>query len=199
MFSKKTLTYGLTATLLSILSPGALADWSLNNDLSRLSFVSIKATDIGEVHKFTQLGGNIADGKVTVSVNLVSVDTLIPIRDERMQEILFETEIFPTATITAPLDFAALDNLARGQVQTLAVEANLSLKSQTLPLTAELLAVRADEDTLVISSLQPVLITAAAAGLSDGVEKLREIAGLPNISQAVPVSFVFTFEQNTPE
>ena len=196
MFSKKILTYGLTATLLSILSPGVFAAWSLNNDLSRLSFVSIKATDIGEVHKFTQLGGNIVDGKVSVSINLVSVDTLIPIRDERMQNLLFETDIFPTATITAPLDPAAFDNLPSGGVQTLAVEANLSLKGQTIPLTAELMAVRADNGTLVISSLQPVLITAAAAGLSDGVEKLREIAGLPNISQAVPVSFVFTFEQD---
>jgi hypothetical protein len=29
--------------------------------------------------------------------------------------------------------------------------------------------------------------------MSDGVEKLREIAGLASISNAVPVSFVMTF------
>jgi hypothetical protein len=36
-------------------------------------------------------------------------------------------------------------------------------------------------------------VDAAKFGLSDGVEKLREIAGLDSISHAVPVSFVMTF------
>lgn len=194
MFIRNTLIASLIATMLSV-SGEAAAAWTLNNDLSRLSFVSIKATDIGEVHKFTQLSGGITDGKVSVSINLASVDTLIPIRDERMQKVLFETEIFPSAEISAAINQKTLEELAAGSVATLAVEANLALKGQTVPLTAQLLAVRAAENKVVIASLQPVLLTAAATGLSDGVEKLREIAGLPNISQAVPVSFVLTFEQ----
>jgi hypothetical protein len=32
--------------------------------------------------------------------------------------------------------------------------------------------------------------------LSEGVEKLRELAGLPSISQSVPVSLVMTFDAN---
>ena len=195
MFTRNTLVVSLFAGLLAITAEAAAASWTLNNDLSRLSFVSIKATDIGEVHKFTQLRGSIADGKVSVSINLASVDTLIPIRDERMQQVLFETEIFPSAEISAAINPATLNELAAGSVATMAVEANLALKGQTVPLTAQLLAVRAGENKVVIASLQPVLLTAAAAGLTDGVEKLREIAGLPNISQAVPVSFVLTFEQ----
>ncbi|MGA1006933.1 MAG: hypothetical protein ACO3TP_11490, partial [Ilumatobacteraceae bacterium] len=39
----------------------AHSGWDLNNSLSRLSFVSIKATDIGEVHSFTQLAGKLTD------------------------------------------------------------------------------------------------------------------------------------------
>ena len=195
MFTRNTLVVSLFAGLLAITAEATAASWTLNNDLSRLSFVSIKATDIGEVHKFTQLRGSIADGKVSVSINLASVDTLIPIRDERMQQVLFETEIFPSAEISAAINPATLNELAAGSVATMAVEANLALKGQTVPLTAQLLAVRAGENKVVIASLQPVLLTAAAAGLTDGVEKLREIAGLPNISQAVPVSFVLTFEQ----
>jgi len=37
------------------------------------------------------------------------------------------------------------------------------------------------------------VIDAAKFGMSDGVEKLRAVAGLAAISNAVPVSFVLTF------
>jgi hypothetical protein len=33
-------------------------------------------------------------------------------------------------------------------------------------------------------------------GLVAGIESLREIAGLPSISKAVPVSFVLTFDED---
>ena len=38
--------------------------WRVNNDLSKLSFISIKAGDIGEVHSFTRLDGTIESLKV---------------------------------------------------------------------------------------------------------------------------------------
>jgi hypothetical protein len=170
--------------------------WRLNNDLSKLSFVSIKATDIGEVHSFTRLAGTIAsDGVVDLNIDLSSVETLIPIRNERMQEFLFETGAFPVAHIAATLDTAILAGLKPGDVQIQAVEAALTLKEKTIPLTMQLIAAKVSDKRLVVSSLQPILLNAAAVGLSEGVEKLRDIAGLPNISQAVPVGVVLTFER----
>jgi hypothetical protein len=47
---------------------------------------------------------------------------------------------------------------------------------------------------LLVTSERPLLLNAADVGLADGVERLREIAGLPSISPAVPVSFVLLFE-----
>ncbi len=175
---------------------GTHAGWQLNNDLSRLSFVSIKATDIGEVHSFKRLEGTLSDeGEVKVSIDLASVETLIPIRNERMQELLFETGVFPSAAITAKVDARALSQLAVGNAQVLAVEASLNLKGASLPVTLQMIAARVSNQRLMVSSLQPVLVSARSVGLSEGVEKLREIAGLPNISQAVPVSVVLTFDK----
>lgn len=182
----------------STLAPGAMAQWNLDNDFSRLSFISIKATDVGEVHSFTHLSGAIAlDGTVTVDISLASVETLIPIRNERMLEVLFEAAAFPTATISAGLEVEALQALSPGTLQPMTLEATLTMKDKPVPLTLQVMAARLDDETLLVTSLAPVLITAAAAGLSEGVEKLREIAGLPNISQAVPVSFVLTFRSST--
>ncbi len=48
----------------------------------------------------------------------------------------------------------------------------------------------------VVASLRPVIVNAAAFELAAGIEKLREVAGLPSIGGSVPVSFVLTFARN---
>jgi len=188
-----------SSVLLSLGMPAQASDakaWDLNNSLSRLSFVSIKATDIGEVHSFTQLAGKLTDdGQVQIAIELASVETLIPIRNQRMQTLLFETEIFPTATLRAKIDPALLSALSTGGVVTQTVDAKLSVRDQTTAITLEVIAAKTSAERLVVSTLQPVLLNAGALGLSEGVEKLRAVAGLPNISQAVPVSVFLTFDR----
>ena len=176
------------------LTMGAWAQWSVDNKNSKLSFVSIKATHVGEIHTFKQLSGQLdANGQARVTIDLASVETLIPIRNERMREFLFETASFPTATVTAQLDRTITDTMQPGDVNMMAVEASLQLKDQTAPVTAEVLATKVDAHTVVVTTSAPILVTPAMLGLSEGVDKLRELAGLPNISQAVPVTFVLTF------
>ena len=64
----------------------AQAAWQLSADESSLTFVTTKATHVAEVHSFKSLTGSVDEqGRVAVSVALASVDTLIPIRDERMR------------------------------------------------------------------------------------------------------------------
>ena len=103
-----------------------------------------------------------------------------------------------TATITATIDPAALGGLTEGSITSLDVAANLAIKDRDVSLSAAVFAARIDADTIMVASQQPVIVTASGLGLSDGVEQLREVAGLPGISQAVPVSFVFTFSRSTP-
>jgi len=179
------------------LSPSTLAQWTLDNSLSRLNFVSVKATDIGEVHKFTQLKGQFnADGKLEVLVDLLSVDTLIPIRNERVKQYLFNVRQYPIAVIRANLDTGALRELAFGQVKFVEIDGTLTFKEKTIEFTTEVLASKVGDDTLVVTTAQPIMMTATALGLSEGIEKLRELAGLPSISQAVPITFALTFRQN---
>ena len=49
---------------------------------------------------------------------------------------------------------------------------------------------------VVASTSKPIIVTAASHGLVDGVEALREIAGLPSISRSVPVTFNVVFEES---
>ena len=172
------------------------ADWSLNNAQSQLSFVSIKKGDIAEVHRFDQLDGSVdANGNVTLTIQLASVDTAIPIRDQRMREMLFNTNAFPSATLTAKVDASALDKLATGDILTSSLEGELSLHGQKSAVTAELAVARLAPNKLLVSSRKPLVLQAGDYDLLEGVEQLREVAGLSSISKAVPVSFVLTFDK----
>ena len=184
----------LAAILLLCSTHSALAAWTLDNARSQVSFVSIKAGNAAEVHRFTETSGQItSDGTATLTIQLASVDTLIPIRDERMRETLFETELFPTATVVTPLDMKRLEAIPDGGTLEIASEVILLYRDSEVPYTADLLVSRLSSERVVVATLKPLIVNAGSLGLAPGVEALREVAGLPSISLAVPVSVVLTF------
>lgn len=175
----------------------ALADWSLDPARSHLAFVSIKANDIAEINTFGDIQGAIdGEGQVKIALMLDSVETLIPIRNERMREILFETTNYKEAVLTAKIDPAVIARLAVGDIAQISAEGMLSLHGQTQPMTLSLQAARVAAGTVMVASIKPLIVDAAKFGLTEGVEKLREIAGLASISKAVPVNFVITFVES---
>lgn len=173
------------------------ADWVLVPEQSRLSFVSIKKGDVAEVHHFNKLQGTInAESVATVEILLDSLETNIPIRNERMLDILFESCDFAKATISAKVDLSGLGSgfdLLQSKIMT--VDAELNLHGKTQPLKLEMMVGRLGDKRLMVSSYMPVIINAADFALVDGLEKLRELAQLPAISKAVPVSFVLIFSE----
>ena len=183
----------LICLLVAAAQPAA-ADWVLDNDASRLSFVSTKANAAAEVHRFRNLDGRVDDsGKATISIDLDSVDTAIEIRDERMREMLFETDQYPTATLAATVDMQQVNALEPGATTNIVTEAQLLVHGTTVSLTVDLAVARLDADRLLVASDAPIIVNAGQSGLADGVERLREVAGLPSISPAVPVTFVLAF------
>jgi len=182
------------ALALALAAGPAIAGWTMDPARSHLSFVSIKAKDVGEVNTFKEMTGTITDdGQVTVSMFLDSVETLIPIRNERMREFLFETTNYKDATLTAKVEPASIAEMQPGQIQQITAEGNLSLHGETQPMIISMQAAKLDDGAVMVAGTKPLIVDAAKFGLSDGVEKLREIAGLASISHAVPVTFVMTF------
>ena len=179
----------------SLFSSMASAHWSLNNEASTLSFVTVKAEHVAEVHTFDALTGTINDdGSVEVTIELASVNTMIPIRNERMQAMLFETDLFPEATITAGIDLEAMTDMTPGTSEAIQLNFSLSMRDTSRSYTADVLVTRLEEG-LVATTTKPVIVTAEQFDLLTGVEALREVAGLPSISRSVPVSFTVVFDQ----
>ncbi len=181
---------------LYLFSSTAFAGWTLDPSASRLSFISIKKTHVAEVHRFKRLEGEVDDkgvGRLVIDLN--SVDTGVPIRDQRMRAMLFETPRFPQATLTARVDIAKVEGLGVGEMALDAVEGTLALHGLERPVHAPVAIVRLARDRLYVASLEPVILYAPDFGLKEGIERLRQVVKLPNISFAVPVTFSLVFHR----
>lgn len=169
------------------------ADWQLNNAESQLSFISIKKGNVAEVHHFDRLTGSLSEnGLFTVDIDLESVNTNIDIRDQRMREFLFNVVDFPAATLSAQVEPAMVAELGVGASRTATVEASLNLHGQTQTVAADVVVTKLNDNTLMLVSAKPLILNVADFALVQGVEKLQELAGLPSISHAVPISFYLT-------
>ena len=178
--------------LMLLASSTAWAGWSVDNDLSRVSFVSVKNNTVGESHYFKKVKGTLSKGgQLQVEIPLASVETNIPIRNQRLQNMLFETGQFATAMLTAQIDNKAL-KLAVGSSKIIKVEADLGLHGVNALINVEVMITKVAKDKLQAISVKPIIINPATFGLDKGVAKLQAVAGLAGITQSVPVSFVLT-------
>lgn len=180
-------------SLFLITAAANAASWQIDNAQSQLSFVSVKKSTIAEVHHFEWISGSLsASGEFALEIDLTSVNTGIEIRDSRMKEFFFETGAYPTADLKATVDPAIFSELATGASKPISVDASLDLHGQQQPLSLNLVVTRISDQELLVVSAQPVILNVADFNLVKGLEKLRDLAGLPSISQAVPVSFYLT-------
>ncbi|MCE9687472.1 YceI family protein [Shewanella sp. AS16] len=172
------------------------APWQVANQDSRVSFISIKKGDIAEVHHFKRLSGSLDDkGHFELNIPLSSVSTGVEIRDERMQSLLFDVTRFPQLTLNASLAPALIADLAVGDSRVVELDGQIGLHGKALNKRFSLVLAKLSEHKVQVSSWQPVIVNAKEFDLVAGVDKLRDIAGLPSISLAVPVSFVLTLTQ----
>ncbi len=190
-FSRRCATVALMA-----ISGWAQADWSLQNQQSQLNFVSVKKSAVVETHQFKQLAGSIdAQGNARVEIDLTSVSTGIAIRDQRMQNMLFETEQYPSATLSAKIDTQWLNSLQSGESKALDLTFTLSLHGASQSINTAVQVTALNNDELLINTLQPVVVKAADFDLLAGIDKLKTVAGLPSITLAIPVTAQLRFKQ----
>ncbi|UFQ98598.1 YceI family protein [Pseudomonas wenzhouensis] len=183
----------LLALLLAVALP-VHADWYLDNESSRLSFISTHSSSQSEVHRFLTLHGQIAaDGRARLRVDLDSVSTGIALRDERLRVMLFDTARLPEARISAQVNLAQFTDLAPGAQLELRLPLQLTLNERSRELHSELLVTRLDDRRFQVVTLAPLVLHAEDFALASAIEALRKLADLPAISLSVPVGAVLIF------
>ena len=181
-------------------SAHVLAGWVIDPDGSYVGFASVKNDLIAENHSFTNVTGTIEDsGNAKIVIALASVETLIPIRNERMQAILFEVEQYPEVTVTANLNLDGFTSLGLGESETDTILLDVNLHGTNLSKNVLVKVIRSSDTSYEISSLGPIVIHASQFALSDGLESLRKVAGLQSIDLMVPVTFALRLVESEPK
>lgn len=173
---------------------GAAGDWTLDNELSQLSFVTTKNTHIVESHEFHNLTGDISNNVAQLSVNLNSVDTGIELRNERILEHLFQVSSYPlaTATVAVPNTVAALN---AGETLSTDITLSVDLHGTQNTIDSKVIISCISQDVLMIKNERPVLISAEDYELTGGIETLRNLASLLSITPTVPVDLVLIYKR----
>ena len=181
---------------ISLLSPLTIADWTLDEQASKLYFLSTKNLSKTEVHTFKKISGSLSDsGQANISIDLSGVETNIPIRNERMQKLLFEVVQFPTADISLKIDTKKFSALAPGEATIIRVEAQLSIHGHSKPVITNLLVTGLQTGGLMAATQAPIILPLEDFDLIKGIEKLRKLAKLDSIDLKVPVTFTLIFDK----
>jgi hypothetical protein len=176
----------------------AHSEWVVDTKNSHVGFASVKNKTIAENHRLSGLSGSVgSDGEALVSIDLATVETLVPIRNERIREILFDVANFPSATIKTKLDMGQINSISSGETEGLRIPLSIGLKSIKISKSVMVNVVRSGENIYDVASADPIMIRASDFSLLDGVKTLKEMAGLQSIEPVVPVTFNLRFVGRT--
>lgn len=185
----------VAATVSFAAVPAFAAGWTLAED-SKIAFGSVKKDKVGEAHHFSELSGSVAeDGSAMVEIDVTSVETWIDIRNERMQEHVFNADAFPKASISAKLDMAEFTALNPGEMTTTTAKATLAFLGQELPIEAELFVVALAGNKVMVTTDEMLMLSTADLGITAGVDELMKLAKLPGITRVTPVTLRLIFEK----
>lgn len=174
---------------------GGHAKWTAVEDQSRIAFGSIKKDTVGEVHHFEGVTGTVGeDGKLTLAVDLGSVETNIDIRNERMLEHVFQGGK-AKAMVSGEIDLDEVKDLKPGDTSIIDFEGVLAFAGVNVDVEAEMLVARLAENRVLVSTADFIMVSTEDLGIDPGVNKLMELAKLPGITRVTPVAVRVVFEK----
>ena len=162
--------------------------WVLNKAFSTIAIITTKNDKIAETSEFQEFKGSINKSNyLSIELDMNSLETNIPIRNERIGKHLFETNLYPTAEIQTQLK---AEDLKAGVHE---ITFDVDLHGVSGILTAEFMVFN-QNGKKVITLHKPLIINAGIFGLEQGITTLKNIAKLQNIDFTVPMHIVLTFE-----
>ena len=166
---------------------------TLDKSQSSVNFISTKNQHISEQHSFDEFSGQISDNsELVITIDISSLNTNIPIRNERMQKMLFDMANFKTAKFTAKLD-TALTKLSAGEMKRSTVSGDMMIAGKTATVSFDIVLTGLNNGSINATTVRPTILNASDFELDDGVAALQKVAMLQSISKTIPLSFSATF------
>ena len=165
-----------------------MKSWELNSESSSIAIVTTKNNSVSETSDFTSFSGNIdKDGNLLITIDLSSLETNIPIRNQRVQKHLFQTDLFPTADIHTTLKPSDLE------IGVHSISFDVDLHGVSGIVDGQFMVFE-QQGKKIITLYKPLIIHANMFGLENGITTLKNLARLETIDLTVPLNIILTFE-----
>lgn len=161
---------------------------------SNVNFSVTKVQYVIEPAEFKKVSGTVsASGEVEIEVDINSVYSNNNIRDNRLVNMFFQTEMFPTAVISGEVDPKVFNSK---QPQRMKIPAVLEWFDHTEEITLDVLVAPVSNGGLVVTSMSPNIIDAKKFGVpSDHLEALRNVCNKISIADKAAVNFVLSLKK----
>lgn len=169
------------------------ANWQLDNEKSSLYFVSVKNDVVAETHRFNQLTGSWDGKTVSIAVPVMSMQTNIPIRNERIWQYVLHAEQFANIQVSVPLSTDSIAALTVNSSMLIDLPLTVTIAKEQATVNSKVRITKLSDNTLQATSETPLMLNTNSFKLTAGVAKLQELAGLKRIDPLVPVSFNVRF------
>lgn len=170
-----------------------LADWEMVKQVSTVSFGTVKNETVSELHKFTEFKGLVRNsGLVRIEIDLLSVDTGIEIRDERMRSILFGDAT--RAVYKANMEMRRVTDVPIGESIEIDLDGLLELNDYSKALPLKVRVTHLTSGSYQVETVAANTIDLSSFGFTPGIEQLRSIAGLNAISMLITLEFNLVFK-----
>lgn len=179
----------LLASQLAFAAPAYVVDEANSN----VNFSVTKVQYVIEPAEFKKVSGQVSkDGEVEIEIDINSVYSDNGIRDKRLVDLFFQTEMFPSATISAEVEPEWLTLKAPKRVE---IPAILEWFDNSAEINLDALIVPT-KDGMVITSMSPNIIEAKKFGVPvDHLEALRKVCNNISIADKAAVNFVLTLKK----
>ncbi len=177
-----------------VFAAGKYSSMVLDTGNSSVNFATIKKQYIVESARFEGLSGSIKNGDAALTVKTNSIKTGIPIRDQRLSDIFFQSDLFPNVNIHADIGEKALNS--KKNINTI-VPLKIRFFGKQKEIEAEVLIVKSYKKKLVVASMKPIILSAKDFSIPiSNLEKLSKTVGGIPLSDKVAINFVLTFVSN---
>lgn len=184
-------TLGLFYTVISAQS-FAESGYTLDSELSNITFATIKKQFVVEPASIkASSGGLTKDGQFSIMLDLKSLSTGIAIRDQRLNELYFESMTFPEVKIAGKIDPSILSS----DPQNTTISAEVTLHGMTKKIDFPVVVIPTD-GFVMVNSASTIIVNGADFRIStDNLNKLSATVGGLALSDKIPLSFNLIFEK----
>lgn len=190
---KTTLAAFLLLSLSTLNSAFAAPKYIVDSNNSVVNFSTIKKQYVVDPAVFEGITGSISNsGQAEININLSSIDTNIPIRDQRLKALFFKVAKFPQATIKATIDMKKIKSIR--YYKRMEIPAILEFYGVSKEIKLEVLIAKVYKKKLLITSMKPIIINAKDYGVpAKNLVALSKTVGGLSLSEEVAVNFVLSF------